>query len=35
MQIRRFTASGVVLDHGKVLLIEHARLGWQPARGSG
>jgi 8-oxo-dGTP diphosphatase len=28
MQIRHFTASGVVLHQGRVLLIEHARLRW-------
>jgi 8-oxo-dGTP diphosphatase len=28
MQIRHFTASGIVLHQGSVLLIEHARLRW-------
>ncbi len=28
MQVRHFTASGIVPDGGSVLLIEHARLGW-------
>jgi ADP-ribose pyrophosphatase YjhB (NUDIX family) len=28
MQVRHFTASGIVLDGGSVLLIEHARLCW-------
>jgi hypothetical protein len=35
MQIGHFTASGVVLDHAKVPLIDHAGPGWQPARGRG
>lgn len=26
--IRHFTATGIVLHEGKVLLIEHAKLGW-------
>jgi 8-oxo-dGTP diphosphatase len=28
MQVRHFTASGIVLDGGRVRLIKHARLGW-------
>lgn len=28
MQVRHFTASGIVLHQGRVLLIEHARLRW-------
>jgi hypothetical protein len=28
MQIRHFTASGIALHRGRVLLIEHARLRW-------